>query len=81
MTVNRFMVIENSGNISFVKVQKTAIGIETTTIHEYDVKTQTELDFSQEAAKRFANDYPDWDGVMYWRMICRDDLEDELNIF
>lgn len=77
-TVERFMVICESGDIWFIKVVRDGSDWSTTVYAEYSCDTQTELDFAQEAQKRFANDYPDWDGIFDWQMICEDDLMDYL---
>lgn len=78
MTVKRFMVVKENGNIIFTKVTTENGENEITEVREYTKKTQTELDFAQEVLKRFENEFPEWADVLEWVMIAEDDLQDWL---
>lgn len=76
MTVKRFVVIKENGNIEFTKAVNEDGNIETSVIREYTKNTQTTLDFATECIERFDNEYPDWAGVIEWQMIAEDDLKE-----
>lgn len=76
MEVIRYRVIEENGDISFIKIIATHDEIFTEVLATYSIELQTELDFSAQAQKMFDEAFPKWAGVIVWPVIAREDFED-----
>lgn len=76
MEVIRCRVIEENGDISFIKIIATHDEIFTEVLATYSIELQTELDFSAQAQKMFDEAFPEWAGVIVWPIVTEEDFED-----
>lgn len=76
MEVIRYRVIEENGDISFIKIIATHDEIFTEVLATYSIELQTELDFSAQAQKMFDEDFPEWAEVIVWPIVTEEDFED-----